>query len=114
MQSLHCILYKWTEPNLAAMQHKGNRGIVYEVLLLTSGGDGGFVYGRSVEIKYINLFQRNKSQTTTWNTAPKQPLTSLDEIKVQYKEIFEGISTFLGKPYHINTDPSMPPKQLLC
>ena len=72
------------------------------------------VYGSSVDIKYINFLQRNKSQTTTWNTAPKQPLTSLDEIKVQYKEIFEGISTFPGKPYHISTDPSIPPKQLPC
>ena len=72
------------------------------------------VYGSSVDIKYINFLQRNKSQTTTWNTAPKQPLTSLAEIKVQYKEIFEGISTFPGKPYHINTDPSIPPKQLPC
>ena len=36
------------------------------------------VYGSSVDIKYINFLQRNKSQTTTWNTAPKQPLTSLD------------------------------------
>ena len=46
------------------------------------------VYGSSVDIKYINFLQRNNSQTTTWNTASKQPLTSLDEIKVQYKEIF--------------------------
>ena len=40
------------------------------------------VYGSSVDIKYINFLQRNKSQTTTWNNAPQQPLTSLDEIKV--------------------------------
>ena len=72
------------------------------------------VYGSSVDIKYINFLQRNKSQTTTWNTAPKQPLTSLYEIKVQYKESFEGIGTFPGKPYHINTDPSIPPKWLPC
>ena len=72
------------------------------------------VYGISVDIKHINFLQRNKSQTTTWNTAPKQPLTSLDEIKVQYKEIFEGIGTFPGKPYHINTDPSIAPKWLPC
>ena len=72
------------------------------------------VYGSSVDIKYINFLQRNKFQTTTWNTAPKQPLISLDEIKVQYKEIFEGISTFQGKLYHINTDPSIPPKWLPC
>ena len=42
------------------------------------------------------------------------PLTSLDEIKVWYKEIFEGIGMFPGKPYHINTDLSIPPKQLTC
>ena len=35
MQSPHCVFYKWAEPNLAAVQHKGNRGIVYRVLLLT-------------------------------------------------------------------------------
>ena len=72
------------------------------------------VYGSSVDIKYINFLQRNNSQTTTWNTAPKQPLTSLDEIKVWYMEIFEGISTFPGKLNHINTDPSIPPKWLPC
>ena len=72
------------------------------------------VYGSSVDIKYINFLQRKNSQTTTWDTAPKQPLISLDEIKVQYKEIFERISTFQGKPYHINTVPSVPPKQLPC
>ena len=66
------------------------------------------VYGSSVDIKYINFLQRNKSQTTTWNNAPQQPLISLDEIKVQYKEIFEGIGTFPGQLYHINTDPSIP------
>ena len=52
------------------------------------------VYGSSVDIKYINFLQRNNSQTTAWNTAPKHPFTSLDEIKVQYKEIFEGIGNF--------------------
>ena len=72
------------------------------------------LYGSSVDIKYINFLQRDNSQATTWNTAPKQPLTSLDEIKVQYKEISEGISTFPGKPYHINTDQSIPPKWLPC
>ena len=72
------------------------------------------VYGSSVDIKYINFLQRNRSKTTTCNTAPKQTLTSLDEIKVQYKKIFEGIGTFPGKPYHINTDLSIPPKWLPC
>ena len=30
------------------------------------------VYGSSVDIKYINLFQRNNSQTNAWNTVPHQ------------------------------------------
>ena len=72
------------------------------------------VYGSSVDIKYINFLQRNKYQTATWNTAPKQPPTSLDEIKVQYKEMFEGISMFPGKLYYINTNLSIPPKWLPC
>ena len=66
------------------------------------------------EVEYINFLPRKNSQTTTWNTAPKQPLTSLDEIKVQCKEFFEGISTFPGKQYHTNTDPSIPSKWLPC
>ena len=74
----------------------------------------GIVYVSSVDIRYVNFLQQNKTQTTNWNTAPNQPLTSLDEIKVQYKDIFEGISTFPGKPYHINMDPSVPPKCLPC
>ena len=53
------------------------------------------IYGSSVDIKYINFLQRNRSQATTWNTAPKQPLTSLDEIKVQYKEILKDSVHFL-------------------
>ena len=33
---------------------------------------------------------------------------------MQYKDIFKGIGTFPGKPYHINMDPSVPPKHLPC
>ena len=58
------------------------------------------VYGSSVDIGYVNFLQQNKTQTTNWNTATNQPLTSLDEIKLQYKDIFEGIGTFPGKPCH--------------
>ena len=75
------------------------------------------IYGSSVDIKYVNFLQRNKYKQTNWHTrgeSVKQPLTSLDEIKVQYKDIFEGIGTFPGKPYHINIDPSVPPKCLPC
>ena len=53
------------------------------------------IYGSSVDIKYINFLQCNKSKQTNWHTggeSVKQPLTSLDEIKVQYKDIFEGLA----------------------
>ena len=56
------------------------------------------VYGSSVDIRYINFLQWNKTQTTNWNTETNQPLTSLEEIKVQHKDIFKGIGTFPGKP----------------
>ena len=75
------------------------------------------IYGSSVDIKYVNFLQRNKSKQTNWHTggeSVKQPLTSLDEIKVQYKDILEGIGTFPDKPYHINIDSSVPPKRLPC
>ena len=75
------------------------------------------IYGSSVDIKYVNFLQCNKSKQTNWHTGEesvKQPLTSLDEIKVQYKDIFEGIGTFPGKPYHININPSVPSKRLPC
>ena len=50
------------------------------------------------------------NKTRHWNTVPNQPLASLEEIKVQYKDI----CTFPGKPCHINMDPSVPPKCLPC
>ena len=54
------------------------------------------MYGSSVDIRYVNFLQQNKTQTTNWNIAPNQPLTSFEEIKVQYKDIFEGVGTFPG------------------
>ena len=57
-------------------------------------------------------YSKTRLRLTNWNTAPNQPLTSLEEIKVQYKDIFKGIGTFPGKPYHINMDPNVPPQHL--
>ena len=69
------------------------------------------IYGSSVDIKYVNFLQRNKNKS---NDLEVIPLTSLPEIKRQYKDIFEGIGTFPGEPYHINIDPNVPPKRLPC
>ena len=71
------------------------------------------IYGSSVDIKYVNFLQRNNPHKPNWYTR-KSPPTSLEEIKAQYKDVFEGLGTFPGKPYHINTDPSVPPKRLPC
>ena len=35
-------------------------------------------------------------------------------LKCSTRKFCKGISTFPGKPYHINTDPSIPPKWLPC
>ena len=42
----------------------------------------------------------------------KQLVTSKDDIIKYFPEILEGLGKFPGKPYHINVDPSVPPKCL--
>ena len=41
-------------------------------------------------------------------------ITSKDQIMAQYPDGFEGIGKFLGPPYTIHLDPSIPPKQTPC
>ena len=41
-------------------------------------------------------------------------ITSKDQIMAQYPDVFEGIGKFLGPPYTIHLDPSVPPKQTPC
>ena len=45
-------------------------------------------------------------------TVPKL-VTSKDQILNEYPDIFEGIGSFPGPPYHIQIDPSVTPKQTL-
>ena len=40
--------------------------------------------------------------------------TSKEMILHEYPDVFEGIGTFLGPSYHIQIDPSVPPKQTPC
>ena len=49
-----------------------------------------------------------------WNTViPKdnQLVTRKEQIMVRFPDVFEGIGKFLGKPYKIQLDPNVPPKQ---
>ena len=50
------------------------------------------------------------NQTTSLLT--KQLVTSKDDIIKYFPEILEGLGKFPGEPYHINVDPSVPPKCL--
>ena len=45
---------------------------------------------------------------------PPKLITTYDQIKQHYLDVFEGISKFPGQPYHINIDPTVPPKQTPC
>ena len=48
-------------------------------------------------------------------TAHNNSLThNLGQIKEKYSDIFEGLGTFLGEPYHIQLDPSVPPVHVPC
>ena len=49
---------------------------------------------------------------------PKEPqskpmmiVTNKSDIKEHYQDVFEGVRHFPGKPYHIQVDPKVPPKQ---
>ena len=41
-------------------------------------------------------------------------ITSKEQILSHYPHVFEGIVKFLGPPYRIQLDPSIPPKQTPC
>ena len=45
---------------------------------------------------------------------PPKFITAYDQIKQHYPDVFEGIGRFPGPPYHINVDPTVPPKQTPC
>ena len=41
-------------------------------------------------------------------------ITSKEQILANYSDVFEGIGCFPGPPYHIQTNPSVTPKQTPC
>ena len=62
-------------------------------------------------------------QTTTQEVATQIPkhryavtklVTRKDQILLEYSDVFEGIGSFPGPPYHIEIDPSVTPNQTLC
>ena len=62
--------------------------------------------------------QRNKQEKSTQAPAvtemgPKL-ITSKEMIMREYPDVFQGIGIFLGPDYHIQLDPSIPPKHTPC
>ena len=57
---------------------------------------------------------QSKHQVETTQSKKQQAcklITSKDQIKIQYPDVFEGIGKFLGPPYTIHLDPSIQLKQ---
>ena len=62
--------------------------------------------------------QRKQQDVTTQMPAVKEKgtklITSKEMIMQEYPDVFQGIGKFLGPDYHIQLDPSIPPKQTSC
>ena len=67
--------------------------------------------------------QQVSAQRSTQEVAIQMPrkkypvpklVTSKDHILHEYPDVFEGIGSFPGPPYHIQLDPSVSPKQTSC
>ena len=62
--------------------------------------------------------QRNKQEKSTQAPTVKEKgpklITSKEMIVQEYPDVFQGIGKFLGPDYHIQLDPSIPPKQTPC
>ena len=62
--------------------------------------------------------QRKQQDVTAQMPAAKEKgpklITSKEMIMQEYPDVFQGIGKFLGPDYHIQLDPSIPPKQTPC
>ena len=62
--------------------------------------------------------QRRQQDVTAQVPAVKEKgpklITSKEMIMHEYPDVFQGIGKFLGPDYHIQLDPSIPPKQTPC
>ena len=56
--------------------------------------------------------QHHKSQPDMLK--PPKLITNYEQIKQNYPDVFEGIGRFPGPTYHINVNPTVPPKQTPC
>ena len=87
--------------------------------LITSSAD----HPKKTEAVLHTQKQEVSTQTTKQEVATQRPaakkqvpklITSKEMILCEYPDVFEWIGKFLGPDYHIQVDPSIPPKQTPC
>ena len=61
-----------------------------------------------------NVNARAPQLQNTMIAKNKQLVTRKEQIMARFPDVFEGIGKFLGKPYKIQLDPNVPPKQTPC
>ena len=58
-----------------------------------------------------NVNARSTQSQTNLILEDNQLITRKEQILARFPDIFQGIGKFLGKPYQIQLDPKVPPKQ---
>ena len=87
--------------------------------LITSTADHpkktkGVLYTQKQEVYTQTTKQEVAAQTPAAKRQVPKLITSKEMLLHEYPNIFEGISKFPGPDYHIQVDPSIPPKQIPC
>ena len=61
-----------------------------------------------------NVNARSTQSQTNLISEDNQLITRKEQILVRFPDVFQGIGKFPGKPYQIQLDPKVPPKQTSC
>ena len=61
-----------------------------------------------------NVNARSTQSKTNMIPEDNRLITTKEQILMRFPDVFEGIGKFLGKPYEIDLDPKVPPKQTPC
>ena len=61
-----------------------------------------------------NVNARSTQSKTNMIPGDNPLITTKEQILMRFPDVFEGIGKFPGKPYEIQLDPKVPPKQTPC
>ena len=90
-----------------------------EASLITSSADQpkktkAVLHTQKQEVSAQATTQEVAAQMTVSKKPTPKLITSKEMMLSEYPDVFEGIGKFLGPDYHIQIDPSVPPKQTPC